>query len=336
MASPIVLDNHGKVRWYMTVPFAMDMKPMRNGHFMAYYYNYAFKEIDLFGKIYKEIVAENGHHDFALLPNGNILYCGLDPSINNTDEDKIYEIDYRTGSVLKMINLYDILDPTRPQQPFIPNAPGDWFHLNSLAYDALDNSIVITGRHQSAICKIDYATNQLRWIISDPANWKNPWSNYLLKPTNNNFEYAWGQHSVVLNPTDHNKMIVFDNGNARSYTNPMSAANSYSRLVEFTIDQKSHSVTQSFDFGKEMGSENYSPALGNVDYVNQDLFICFPLIVKDANGNASQTTKGTPSVRFMEVDRNKNVVLDMRVKNSSGNSGNGYRTYRAHPFSFGL
>ena len=335
MASPIVLDNHGKVRWYMTVPFAMDMKPMPNGHFMVYYYGYAFKEIDLFGNIYKEFVALNGHHDFALLPNGNILYCGLDPSINNTDEDKIYEIDYRTGSVVKMINLYDILDPTRPQEPLIANAPNDWFHLNSLAYDATDNSIVVTGRHQSAICKIDYATSQLRWIISDPTYWKSPWSNYLLQPTSTNFEYTWGQHSVVLNPADHNKLMVFDNGNGRSYTNPLSAADSYSRLVEFTIDQKGHSVSQSFDFGKEMGSENYSPALGSVDYVNQDLFICFPLIMKDENGNAAQL-KGTPSVRFMEVDRNKNVLLDMRIKNNSGNLANGYRTYRAHPFSFGL
>lgn len=335
MAYPIVLDNHGKVRWYMTTPFALDMKPMPNGHYLVYYYNYVFKEVDLMGKVYK-VISPPGkcHHDFTLLPNGNILYAGEDVSINHTDEDKIYEIDYQTGNIVKMINLYDILDPTRPQQPFIANAPGDWFHNNSLTYDEQDNSIVITGRHQSMICKIDYATNQLKWIISDPSYWKSPWSGYLLQPDGTNFDYTWGQHGIVLNPADHNKLIVFDNGNARSYSNPLSPANSYSRLVEFTVNPKSQSVSQTFEFGKEMGSENYSPALGSVNYVNQDLFICFPLIIKDMNGNAADFT-GTPSVRFMEVDRNKKVVLDIRVRNNSGNKANGYRTYRGHPFTFG-
>ena len=333
MAYPIVLDKHGKVRWYMNTPFVMDMKPMPNGHFLQYYYNYLFREVDLMGNVYKEIMPPNScHHDFVLLPNGNILYTGRDASINGTDEDKIYELDYNTGAVVKMINLYNILDPTRPQQPYI-SAP-DWLHNNSLAYDATDNSIIITGRNQSTICKIDYASSQLKWIISDPTYWKAPWINYLLQPPGNNFEYTWGQHSVVINPIDHNKIIVFDNGNGRSNTNPISPVNSYSRIAEFSVDANTKTVTQSFDFGKSMGSENYSPALGSVDYVGQNLFICFPLINKDVNGNAVDFT-GAPSIRFMEVDRNRNVLLDISIKNRNSKT-NGYRTYRGHPFSFGL
>ena len=43
----------------------------------------------------------------------------------------------------------------------------------------------------------------------------------------------------------------------------------------------------SFEFGKQFGSANYTPALSNVDYITQDnMFICFGLIVKDQNGNA--------------------------------------------------
>lgn len=333
MSYPIVLDRHGKVRWYLNTPFVLDMKPMPNGHFLMYYYNYIFREVDLLGNIYKEILPPIPcHHDFQLLPNGNILYTGADASINGTDEDKIYEINYNTGAIVKMINLYEILDPSRQQQPFIAGASNDWIHNNSLAYDATDNSVVITGRHQSNICKIDYATNQVKWMISSPDNWKAPWSNYLLTPTGTDFEYSWGQHSVVINPTDHNKLIVFDNGNARSYSNPLTPANSYSRIVEFSVDPGNHSVSQSFAFGKQLGSENYSPALGSVDYIMQNYFVCFPLIIKNSAGIASDT--GTPSIRFMEMDKNGSVVFDMRVKNNSGTWGNGYRTYRGHPFSF--
>lgn len=331
MAYPIVLDRHGKVRWYMTTPYVLDMKPMPNGHFLLYYYGYIFREVDLMGNIYKEINPPViCHHDFQLLPNGNILYTGTDLSVNNTIEDKIYEINYQTGATVKTINLYDILDPSRQQQPFINS--DDWFHNNSLAYDSTDNSIIVTGRDQSTICKIDYASNRIKWIISSPDYWKAPWSNYLLQPAGSDFEYTWGQHCVVLNPQDHNKLIVFDNGNERSYSNPFSPANSYSRLVEFSIDPSAKTVSQSFAFGKQMGSENYSPALGSVDYIKQNLFICFPLIVKDANGIAANT--GTPSIRFMETDRNSNVLFDMRIKDNTGIAGNGYHTYRAHPFNF--
>ena len=333
MSYPIVLDRHGKVRWYLNTPFVLDMKPMPNGHFLLYYYNYIFREIDLMGNIYKEILPPVPcHHDFQLLPNGNIVYTGADPSINGTDEDKVYEINYQTGAVVKMINLYTVFDPARPQQPFIAGSPNDWFHNNSLAYDASDNSLIVTGRHQSTICKIDYATNQIKWMISSPDYWNAPWSNYLLQPTGAGFEYTWGQHCVVINPNDHNKLMVFDNGNGRNYSNPLPPGNSYSRLVEFSVDPSSKTVSQNFAFGKQMGSENYSPALGSVDYVKQNYFVCFPLIIKDANGNAADN--GTPSIRFMETDQNSNVLLDIRIKDNSGIAGNGYRTYRGHPFCF--
>jgi arylsulfate sulfotransferase len=333
MAYPIVLDRHGRVRWYLNTPFVLDMKPMPNGHFLLNYYSYIFREVDLLGNIYKEITPPVPcHHDFQLLPNGNIIYTGADLSMNGTDEDKIYEINYQTGATVKMINLYDILDPTREQQPFIAGASKDWLHNNSLAYDATDNSIIITGRHQSNICKIDYATNKIKWMISSPDNWKAPWSNYLLQPTGADFEYTWGQHSVVINPTDHNKLMVFDNGNARSYSNPLTPANSYSRIAEFSVDPASQTVSQSFAFGKQLGSENYSPALGSVDYVMQNYFVCFPLIIKNDAGIAADN--GTPSIRFMEMDKNSNVLLDIRVKDNSGVWGNGYRTYRGHPFCF--
>lgn len=330
---PIVIDKFGKVRWYMTNPLVLDMKPMPNGHFLQYYYNNIFKEVDLMGNVYKEIYTPIVcHHDFLLLPNGNILFTGGDASVNQTEEDKIYELDYQTGVLVKAINLYAILDPTRKHLPLrVEPYPGDWFHNNSLAYDSTDKSIIVSGRHQSTICKIDYTTNQLKWIISDPTNWILPYSNYLLQPEGNDFEYTWGQHSIVINPTDHNKLIVFDNGNARSYTNPATPINSYSRLAEFSINSKNNTVTQTFSFGKSYGSENFSPAMGSVDYVDQNLFVCFPFILKDVNDNASED--GNPSVRFMETDRNRNVVLDISIKNRNSKT-NGYRTYRGHPFNF--
>jgi hypothetical protein len=331
---PMVVDRHGKIRWYMTNPFVLDMKPMPNGHFLQYYYNYVFREVDLLGNIYNEFTPPNPcHHDFVLLPNGNIVYTGTDASLNNTQEDKIYEISPKNGALIRMINLYNILDPSRPQQPFIATAPDDWFHNNSIAYDAADNSLLVTGRHQSTICKIDYTSGTLSWIIAAPDYWKKPLSDYLLNPVGNNFEYTWGQHSAVINPADHNRFMVFDNGNGRSYSAPLQPEQSYSRLVEYSVDPDGHTVEQVFSFGKQYGSENYSPALGNVDYSGNNLFVCFPLINKNASGQAAELS-GTPSFRFMETDRSGKVTLDIRVRKGDGTGSNGYRTYRGHPFRF--
>jgi arylsulfate sulfotransferase len=331
---PVVLDRHGKVRWYMTNPFVLDMKPLANGHYLQYYYNYVFREVDLMGKIYNEFMPPFPcHHDFVILPNGNIVYTGTDQSVNQTQEDKIYEIEPTKGTLVRTINLYTLLDPSRPQQPFIATAPDDWLHNNSLAYDAADNSLIFTGRHQSTICKIDYNSGQIRWIISSPDYWKASLAGYLLQPAGSDFEYTWGQHSAVINPADHNSIMVFDNGNGRSYTTPLAPQQSYSRMVEFHVDPARHTVTQTFSFGKQFGSENYSPALGSVDYSGSNLFVCFPLIIKTSAGVSSDNA-GTPSIRFMETDRSGKVTLDIHIRKGDGTGGNGYRTYRGHPFHF--
>ena len=116
--------------------------------------------------------------------------------------------------------------------------------------------------------------------------------------------------------------------------------NNYSRLVEYSVDPSAKKVNLSFEFGKQFGSANYTPALSNVDYITQDnMFACFGLIVKDQNGNAANvsraTEEGVPQIRLMEMDRLGNLNIDISIKNTDLTTPlNGIRTYRAHPIRF--
>ncbi len=333
--APVIIDRYGKIRGFLNLTFVLDIKLLPNGHYLYCNRIGNFFEIDMVGNYYNVTPPpSNCHHDFDLLPNGNIIFTGEDESIQGTVEDKIYEIDYKTGKVINTIDLYTILDPERQQLPDMGKA--DWFHNNSICYDKIDHSIIISGRSQSTIAKISLTTKKLMWMISDPFGWKQGFQSLLLDPIGKPFEYAYGMHSVRINPMNHNQLIVFDNGNFRDYANPMDPKDSYTRLVEFSVDPNNRTVSQSFEFGKQYGSENFTAALSNVDYITpNNMFICYGLILKENNNSTVATDQGIPSVRFTEVDRNGNINLDISIKNPDVNKPlNGIRTYRGHPFSF--
>jgi arylsulfate sulfotransferase len=330
---PVVIDKFGKIRGFLEVPNVQDMKLLPNGHYLLYRNDdFTFSEFDMMGKFYHGMKPKHiNHHDFEMLPNGNVVFTGEDEDVNGTIEDKIYEVDYQSGEIVKELNLYDILDPFRPILPFANN--NDWLHMNSLTYDRTDNTIIFTARSQSLTAKVDMIKKKVVWMISDPTHWQAPWSSYLLKPSGTTFNYSYGLHSVRLNPANHNAMMVFDNGNARSYTTPMSLADSYSRLVEYTVNPTTGQVAQTFEFGKNTG--NYCFAISSVDYVTPDnLFVNFGWNIKDQNGN-NAFVGGISSARFMEVDRSGKVNLDIVLKNSDMQyPKNGFRSYRARPFNF--
>ncbi len=331
-----IIDTFGKIRWYLTLPFENNniMIPLKNGNWLVPYKT-NFKEIDLMGNIFKTTNLQfTYHHDVLQLPNNNLMYLG-NSSLNNTIEDKIYTMDYLTGSIIDSLNLYTILDPTRPQLPQGPS--NDWFHANSLTYNSTDNSILVSGRQQSAVVKIDLSTKQLKWILSDPTYWSPVLSPYLLTPTGLGFEQQWGQHSVVLKPNDSNTLILFDDGNDRSYTNPVLPINNYSRLVEYTINEASKTVSQNYQFGKEYGSLTYAPYVGKVEYLNNDrFFVGNGGIRKDANGNATGLGLSKNEIRFFEVDRGKQVYFDISIKTKYANNPQlvGFLSYRASCFNF--
>ena len=191
--------------------------------------------------------------------------------------------------------------------------------MNSITKDPFDDGILVSGRNQGVV-KVDQ-NNQLQWIFAPLVAWDKAGfdgrglttSEYLLRavdPQGNlyppsiqqgvesaaDFDWPMGQHA--LNVLPNGNLLLFDNGLRRNYQpNP-----SYSRAVEYKIDQERGTVTQVWEYGKERGLDMYSPITSDVD----DLPITGNRLVTSGN-----VRKGSlpPHAKLVEVTYPDNEVV---------------------------
>lgn len=274
-------DVNGDVRWYLSSNALWDNARLENGHLListerlinSPYYMTGLYEIDLLGKIYQEYSLPGGyHHDYDELPSGNLLVASDD--FNNpsgTVEDYIVELDRTTGNIVKTFDLKDVLPMEEGKSENWINY--DWFHNNAVWYDEATNSITLSGRHQDAVINIDYESGELNWIIGDPTNWSEEYQKYFFTPVGEDFEWQWSQHAAMITPEGY--VFILDNGNNKSKVKEeyVSAEDSYTRGVMYKIDTDEMTIEQVWEYGKERGSEFYSPYISDVDYIEKDHYI---------------------------------------------------------------
>lgn len=274
-------DTNGDVRWYLTNTATWEINRLKNGHLLVSterlvnspYYLTGLYEMDMLGKIYVEYSLPGGyHHDYYEMPNGNLLVASDDfQSEEGTVEDYIVELDRDTGNIVKEIDLKDILNMEDGQSENWVEY--DWFHNNSVWYDEKTNSITLSGRHQDAVINIDYETEELNWIIGDPTNWSEEYQKYFFTPIGDDFEWQWSQHAAMITPEGY--VFLFDNGNNKSKNKEeyVVAEDSYSRGVMYKISTEDMTIEQIWEYGKERGSEFYSPYISDVDYLEENHYI---------------------------------------------------------------
>lgn len=286
-------DVNGDVRWYLNESFTWDIKRLNNGNILLSsnrlinppYYMTGLMEMDLLGKVYYEYTLPGGyHHDVFELENGNFIIAS-DNFENGTVEDYIVEMDRKTGEIVKTIDLTKILPQDEGRN--VNATDYDWFHNNSVWYDAATNSLTLSGRHQDAVVNLDYSTNEINWIVGSKEGWSKEMQKYFFEPDENT-EFQWSQHAAMILPNGN--LFVFDNGNNRSKTseNAVSAENNYSRGVIYQLDKENKIIHQVWQYGKERGSEFYSPYISDVDYFNDGHYLIH-------SGGISKTEDGKPN-----------------------------------------
>lgn len=286
-------DVNGDVRWYLNESFTWDIKRLNNGNILLSsnrlinppYYMTGLMEMDLLGKVYYEYTLPGGyHHDVFELENGNFIVAS-DNFENGTVEDYVVEMDRKTGEIVKTIDLTKILPQDEGRN--VNATDYDWFHNNSVWYDAATNSLTLSGRHQDAVVNLDYSTNEINWIVGSKEGWSKEMQKYFFEPDENT-EFQWSQHAAMILPDGN--LFVFDNGNNRSKTaeNAVSAENNYSRGVIYQLDKENKMIHQVWQYGKERGSEFYSPYISDVDYFNDGHYLIH-------SGGISKTEDGKPN-----------------------------------------
>jgi len=274
------------------------------------------------------------HHDYAVLPSGNFLALGSEarryesyPSSeedarapwkpHNVIGDLIVEFD-PTGTVVRDWRLLDILDPvrlgpgslgtgfwTKVYEELLDEPGYDWAHANSLIYDDRDDSAILSLNHQSAIVKIDLETGELKWILGDPAGWKEPWSAKLLEPVG---EVVWpyNQHAAKLTPDG--QILLFDNGAELGipWYEPTRSEPRHSRAVIYEIDEAKGEVRQIWSFGSSEGEFFYSSFLSDTDWLPATGNIMVTAGAREHPAADDQDDRGRMWANIFEVQRSSN------------------------------
>lgn len=342
-ALPSAIDLYGRVRWFYDGDIGHVLKRLENGHLLIQDTRDKeigrLAEIDLLGRrIAERAEVQTGiHHDACLMPNGNILAL---TSAEDSFEDGVVEIDGQSGEVLRGWDLRTILAPGRPPQPRNLEEE-DWLHLNGIDYNPGDDSMLLSGRDQSAVVKIHRARGRLQWILGNHRHWPQQFQPYLLEPDGSvPFEWPWGQHAPMFHPDNPQRVLIYDNGNRRSYDTPLPPQQNYSRAVEYEIDPGTMQVRRLWEFGRRYGSELYTPFIGDANYLpGGNRLLTFGGITRSLEGRPMEifdfeqdkVNRMKISARIIEVtaDLPAREVLHISLADPDPDSYRGYRCYRA-------
>lgn len=286
-------DANGDVRWYSTRYNSHIFKELDNGNLLyltkesndADTYN-VLLETDYLGKIYhrydfssSSAANDTGksegemtviHHDGIELPSGNFLLTVNDGS--NYIEDTMIELNRETGEIEKTIDLKDILpeafyedyDSTSREDGKV-----DWFHQNSVEYDEADDSIIISGRHQDTIMKIDYSTNEIKWIMGDSSGWPDSYQKYFLK---GDVKASGGQHAAIVLPdqdeNDETTDILYYDNNISVTRGDEETSEQYSEARQVRINEAEMTIEEVWTFGEDLGEDYYTKIIGSARYLS--------------------------------------------------------------------
>jgi hypothetical protein len=200
----------------------------------------------------------------------------------------------------------------------------DWSHANNLLYDERDDSIVVNFRYQAAAMKIDRKTKEIKWILGEPSGWGDL-SDKVLKGEG---EIKWPYHQHSPHPTPNGTLLIYDNGNyqARPFDPPKPISETYSRAVEYEIDEEQRSVREIWA-SERMGPERVvSIAMGDVDWLpkSENVLVAYgalldPEFLGQMRWEAQSRQQFSQWTRLREYKRTNpaEVVWEMVIKDET-------------------
>ncbi len=252
------------------------------------------------------VETETFHHEVSVMPNGNFLTLGAelqdfdeypsseqDPDAPNQPATVVGDVILEftpAGDIVHSWSFLDILDPHRfGYQSLDPGfwkpvfgedhtgALRDWMHANAIIYDDRDHSVIVSSRTQDAVVKVDLDTGNLKWILGVPDGWQEPWSDQLLAPVQfigmgryadkQDMEWPYHQHAPMITPRG--TLLLYDNGNfrARPFDVSQKPEDSYSRAVEYSINEKTMEVSEVWSHGGPGDDAIYSSFISDADWL---------------------------------------------------------------------
>ena len=244
------------------------------------------------GIIWEEPNTDFVHHEIIQLPNGN--YMGIASLIQAGpipigtwspfymasgyiadgitlefawQGDKIIEWDANSGEVVWEWNSFDHLEmidyePTiwESMQP-LQEGFYEWTHMNALAFDLNDNSLILSSRHLSRIIKVGYPDGNIIWSMGHQM------------PSNDvDFGHEIGfsfQHSLEI--LDNGNIVFFDNGNLSTLF--LETDVPLSRALEISINESNGNYSSFIEWEYILDENLFGFASGNVQKLNNENYL---------------------------------------------------------------
>lgn len=293
----LMFDDDGVIRWFMdmseTGQITYTSYRLKNGNWL--YLNWIdLIEVDDLGQIVRrdQMWGNAGNHEIIELANGNLLMGGSKKDAVVLNQGKAYVSRYdhvvlwdrKQNRTVKEWDMRAVLDVDRVVYPpdYTPDYQADWFHVNSIAESKTDYALLVSGRNQGVV-KVG-PQNELKWILAPHKSWGKAGPSgqgldtkkYLLTAVNEegipyppnvqrgeahteDFEWSTGQHAVKSMENGH--ILLFDNGLRRDFK----PGPTYSRAVEYEINEEDMTIRQVWSYGKKRGLELFSPITSDVD-----------------------------------------------------------------------
>ena len=327
---PFAFDVEGRIRWYMDLGddgnLVLPLEPLENGRLVAGTGERVF-EYDWMGRHVKRLRLEgyNIHHDIVETEDGDFVVA-VDKDGLSTVEDFILVVDRSSGEIEREIDLRTMLDVDRRA---VGGNDEDWVHVNSVWYDDRDGGIIVSGLFQG-VFKIS-PDDRVQWILAPHRDWGPAGvdgdgpdtASKLLTAVDasgapyaaevqdgaqrvEDFDWPWYQHAAM--PTPVGSLLIFDNGVNRNFG---STAESYSRGVEYVIDEEARTVRQIWSYGRERGAEYQSRFISDVDYLTES-----------GNRMVMPGATNQASAWVTEVAPSGAVAYDAQIRFNTENDGN--------------
>ena len=272
------------------------------------------------------------HHETFETQSGNILGISTelrlyndyptsetDPEVARTTSEVLGDVLVefnRQGELLREVKVLDLVDPYRIGYDSLGWSGGwsalfteeatyprrDWAHVNAAVMDASERYVIASLRQQDAVVKIDWNAAELVWILGNHDDWGPEWQDYLLQPTG---ELLWPYHQHAPMITPEGTILMFDNGNyrARPFDEPTPPSESFSRAVEYRVDEDNMGVTEVWSYGGPGDEPYFARFVGDADWMPQtgNVLINYGGLVSDAAGTPIVEGAGHNWVRIVEV-----------------------------------
>ena len=319
----LIIDESSEIRAFLEIPKEYTRIASRAGNqfnekFIVFFNDTDNKyySMDFFGNI--KLWFDNDlnfqyqwHHDVSpsKYKNSYLVHVN-DMKQKPFKEDVIIEINIKENSLIRVIDLKQILDINLPviKDAFFEVDDGpeneenfDWFHGNSVEYVPSRDEIIISGRHLGLV-GLDYNTLKINWFLPHNPNFYSEKQDYpILKPTFDGFIPPNGQHNLTY---IEGKLVYFDNQSIPEVVNGKKDYNPYELLSYFVV------LDVDFDnllINKQTlySHENFwSKVRGGVDYLNnnfQTILISYGGIYYDEFGARTLSRQTNPKKRSWSV-----------------------------------